>query len=93
VKQKHYGRTIIALALALVVTIEYALWCHRRVGVAREQRDRLATIVRKTNVEVRNYLCDDLDGVECYRLMAEFHSKGLRQATDLKATLRAKLLH
>jgi hypothetical protein len=75
------------LMLATVVATCFAIHEHKSVQDARDTKKSFLGMLKKVNDEVKDYACDDIDGVNCYLIMKEFHSKGLRAAMEKRDEL------
>jgi hypothetical protein len=78
---------IIGLTLLSIGTSGYALWAHRALRRAQDQHRALLVALKGSHEKVSDFVCDGIDGIDCYRVLREYHSKGRGAAAELRSTL------
>ena len=76
---------MISLALISIATSSYALWAHRALRRAQDERSKLLNVLQSSNGEVREFVCEGIDGIDCYRVMTEYRLKGIDAAVELRS--------
>ena len=86
-RSRYFFAATIPLILATFVATFLAIHEHKSLQDTRYTEKSVWGMLKKVNDEVKDYACDDIDGINCYVIMREFHSKGLRAAMEKRAEL------
>jgi hypothetical protein len=90
---KHSLWTGIAAGVGLgwILTAGYAVSTHRALRTARMERMEMRAQMVRNYEKVREYACDGIDGMECYRVTQEYRARGLGAAIEMRAGIMRSL--
>jgi hypothetical protein len=81
-RSRYFFLATIPLALAVFMATFFALHEHKALQDAGDAQKNVWGMLEKVSNDVKDYACDDIDGMNCYLIMREFHSKGLKAAME-----------